>query len=297
MTQPLSWKTPSEEKGIIIGADKTQEWLLPWWYFYYSQTNQYPVSFCNFGMSKKALSWCKERGNVIQAPSSDFMVKKENISKKLREKWEKRWATTSFWEGRASWFLKPLVLLQSPYKYSVWIDLDCQVLRPIDPIFLFARNPSGLSIAPDQVVCHLHKNPYYPKDVIPYNSGVISFQNGSPLVEKWASYCLEKNHLFQGDQDVIEHILSKEKPEFIELPILYNWSFLLSQQIQLLSSSSPTIHMDMDKCLELIKRDPCIEGSSISLQNLPISICHWHNQKGKENIRFNMELLEIIGAL
>ncbi len=71
------------KEGILIGCDRNQEWLLPWWWDHYSAHNAYPVAFADFGMSKKALAWCREKGKMLKPPgSSDVVPNKKSLQKK-----------------------------------------------------------------------------------------------------------------------------------------------------------------------------------------------------------------------
>jgi hypothetical protein len=60
----IDWK-PEEsilyEKGVLIACDEKLEWLLPWWWFHYQSYHQLPVAFVDFGMSNKAIDWCKKK--------------------------------------------------------------------------------------------------------------------------------------------------------------------------------------------------------------------------------------------
>ena len=62
--------------GIVVGADLTQEWLLPWWWSHYSRFNSLPVAFIDFGMSDEMKKWCQERGELIPLPVADIFVAK-----------------------------------------------------------------------------------------------------------------------------------------------------------------------------------------------------------------------------
>ncbi len=52
-------------KGILIGCDQNQEWMLEWWWAHYSRHNCYPVAFVDFGMSQEAKKWCQSKGHWI----------------------------------------------------------------------------------------------------------------------------------------------------------------------------------------------------------------------------------------
>ena len=59
-----------------------------------------------------------------------------------------------------AWFYKPTAMVDCPYEYTCWLDLDCEVLKPVDEIFNFptdekmaltqdvvrSGNPSGATI-------------------------------------------------------------------------------------------------------------------------------------------------------
>lgn len=54
------------DRGIIVGCDQGQEWLMSWWWSHYRKHNKYPVTFADFGLSDRARKWCSERGEVMQ---------------------------------------------------------------------------------------------------------------------------------------------------------------------------------------------------------------------------------------
>src|SRR5689334_19040244 len=125
-------RAPEKERGVIVGCDETQEWLLPWWWERYSSENNFPVCFADFGMSLTARSWCEQRGEMLQiaidcssASSEDFPC--SNEAKSLYG--------PLLCSTRGQWFKKPFACLASPFHRSAWIDLDCEVLRPIDALF------------------------------------------------------------------------------------------------------------------------------------------------------------------
>lgn len=207
---------PITQKGIVVGSDATQEWILPWWWHHYHQANVFPVTFIDFGMSDQAKSWCKQRGDLIRLPVADiYVTEKQEIQTSLAQKWEETFGS-DFWIRRNGWFKKPLACLLSPYIASIWIDLDCEVRGPIDEIFSYCDHPSGLGLAKD-----LHDPLSERKG---YNSGVIAFKHNIPLFETWAHQAFEFNHLYAGDQDILTHLIAQQKSLPAELPPIYNWS-------------------------------------------------------------------------
>lgn len=202
--------------GIIVGADLTQEWLLPWWWENYKRFNSHPVAFVDFGMSLEMKSWCKERGEYIRLPVADiFVAAKEQIEPERINEWEDGHGKT-FWPSRNAWFKKPLACLQTPYNRSVWIDLDCEIRGPLSALFALSDHPSGVAMARE-----VHEND--PNGPL-YNSGVIAFKRGISLFEKWAEDALDRNHLFSGDQNALSRRIFEEKMVIGDVPLIYNWS-------------------------------------------------------------------------
>lgn len=210
------WSQPTLEEGIIVGSDLTQEWLLPWWWEHYSRFNSHPVAFVDFGMSHEKKEWCKERGKWIRLPVADlFVAQKEEIDPLLVQQMEHA-CGKNFWPSRNAWFKKPLACLQSPFHRSLWIDLDCQINGSVQELFSHSR--SGLAMV--QELWDVHP------DEVRFNAGVIVFEHGLSLIEDWADQSIARNHLFRGDQDVLNAIIQEQKFNVLELPPRYNWSRL-----------------------------------------------------------------------
>lgn len=206
---------PLSDKGFIVAADLTQEWLLPWWWERYSKYNDLPVTFVDFGLSKEMKEWCKEKGHYIHLPIPDvFVAEKDSLPTQHIEFWENQHGTY-FWKNRNAWFKKPLACLQSPYERSVWMDLDCEIKGSLASIFSLQLPPLGLTIAKGYV---------YITDGVDVNSGVIFFQKGSPIMEDWAKESIKNNHVYIGDQDVLYDLILKKNTQVVELPATYNWS-------------------------------------------------------------------------
>jgi hypothetical protein len=203
--------TPIQEKGFVVAADISQEWLLPWWWNKYSQHNDLPVAFVDFGLSLEMKDWCKQKGIYIPLPVPDLFVKeKDAFSLDHVKMWEEK-HNTFFWNSRGAWFKKPLACLQTPYELSVWMDLDCEVLANLDDIFSLSLPPSGVFIAKDSELGGV-------------NSGVILFKKKAKLIEDWAKDSFQKNDLFVGDQDVLYSIIKEKEILIGDLSRLYNWS-------------------------------------------------------------------------
>jgi hypothetical protein len=203
-----SWpkQTPVAPKGILTGADQTQEWLLPWWWEHYHQHNDYPVIFADFGLSTHMKNWCKERGKCIAIPAIDvFIQDKEDVDPVQANAWESYYGDR-FWSYRKSWFKKPLACLQTDYDLTLWIDLDCEIRGSLSPILQSCCSVSLCRERPQL-----------------YNSGVIAFRYGTSLIEEWARSTFHHNHQHRGDQDLLSWLIAHRSFVVEELPAIYNW--------------------------------------------------------------------------
>lgn len=198
-------------RGVLVGSDARQEWLLPWWWENYCRYNSYPVTFADFGLSREMKKWCGEVGAImpIHAPPC-FVKDRSEVERALTEKWEEKYNDT-FWEAREAWFKKPFACLQSPYLNTIWVDADCEVVASLEDLFAveFGLVRDQAAEAPDFPI---------------YNSGVIAFKKDHPLIVKWAAESLKKNGLFRGDQDLLSSIIHEKKIPIKELDPIYNWS-------------------------------------------------------------------------
>jgi hypothetical protein len=200
-----------QDDGIIVGTDKEQEWLLPWWWENYRRFNAYPVAFVDYGMSQAMRGWCRRRGELIDLSSPDLIPSGNALLHLIFFEKEVDSLDESFWQYRSAWLKKPLACLQSPFQRTVWIDLDCEVRGSIHELFERYGNPLSLA-----------KDAYYPV----YNSGVIVFKHGIEIVEEWARMAIDFNYPFLGDQDILSWLIEKKQLS-VEMPRIYNWSLLL----------------------------------------------------------------------
>lgn len=211
--------------GIIAGCSKEQEWLLPWWWEHLRAHDDHPVTFVNFGnMTDTALLWCKERGEVVTLNISDsFIAPKELVNPYLATQWIGMHPQA--WQIRLCWHKKPFALLQTPYERTLWLDLDCQVNGSLQPIFDYCQNEVGISMA-KEAECSRELN-WQRGFLLPgepvYNSGVIPYRYGAPIIATWAQCSLKQSHLFYGDQQLLTRILFVHNMQFPILPNTYNW--------------------------------------------------------------------------
>ena len=210
-------------KGVIVGCDQNQEWLLPWWWEHYTAHNHFPVAFADFGMTQEALNWCRARGECLSTPGREISHCQQIPSKKRRF-WEQLYGE-EIWDCRPAWFKKPLALIQSPFSLGIWIDLDCQVNCSLDPLFnsLAFGAEIGLVREPDFVqLFHEKTNRLLPGEIY-YNSGVIVFRQGADILHRFAEEAFENNDNHPGDQGALCRAVFTHCPPLVELPLLYNW--------------------------------------------------------------------------
>ena len=93
-------------EGILTGCNANHEWMLKWWWSNYKQSNAYPVTFVDFGMSVGAKSWCEQRGAVLSIPKRIPLIPPKNASSYASIK-------------RPIWLSKPEALLRSPYQKTI----------------------------------------------------------------------------------------------------------------------------------------------------------------------------------
>ncbi len=170
---PLRWgECRHSGRCLVTGCDVRHEWMLPWWHDNVRRHCDLPVVFVDFGLSPKALAWCRARGEVIYGgvPVANAFL------------------------------AKPLGIIQSPYAESLWTDLDCEVLRPIDPIFEETRAEIG--IVPD-----------VPDAFDPIQTGVVVVRHGSVTALEWAGLCRDWKKLDRSriptchrDQSLLAHL-------------------------------------------------------------------------------------------
>lgn len=225
ISNPIIQKPTKKPQGIIVGADANQEWLLPWWWMNYNLHNRLPVTFINFGtLSEKAIEWCRRRGDLIDLElNTDFIATKEGIDPETAKMWESM--HPEIWRIRLEWFKKPFAMIKSPYEQTLWVDLDCQVKGPVEPLFEHCLNEAGIGLAAEAEYSqklNLHRKIILPGEIV-LNSGVVVFAHDSKVIEEWVKQAQLNNHLHFGDQQLLVRILFTMGLKFSLIPATYNW--------------------------------------------------------------------------
>lgn len=207
------------DEGIIVGSDETSEWLLDWFWENYTKTNSYPVFFTDFGLSEKGKKWCSEKGTLAPCTNPFFQNNEKHIPEERKKLWEETHGK-SIWESRDSWYKKPFACLKSPFKKSIWIDLDCRVEKNLSGLFNLLELGIDLAICKDILTPfnRILKRPTY-------NSGVIAFHQNSLIIPRWVELASTHFDEFLGDQDALSEAIIQTDAPIFELDPIYNWSW------------------------------------------------------------------------
>jgi len=212
-------------KGVIVGCDHHQEWLLSWWWENYAVHNCHPVAFFDFGMSEEARSFCTSKGSLIVIPASEWVNDSlEGIASETLDKWAFSFGRERMQTSRSAWMKKPLAAKLCPFDEAIWIDLDCMVLGDLTPCYdLIAEH--DLAIMPEgfagSFLDHVQGSSFF--DEVIFNSGVFVFKKGAQIIEKWAAYTRKYCHQFSGDQHILSRVIYNEAIPVNFLPERYNF--------------------------------------------------------------------------
>ena len=220
------------EKGIIVGSDKNQEWLLPWWWENYSKHNHLPVVFFDYGLSEEAKIFCKAKGTLLPI-KDDFDVDISKTPIEYKNFWQVFNGKTCMQLARPSWFKKPAACLNTPFDLTLWIDLDCEIRGNIEPVFSFLRDTGDICIRKfvcdkdlidlgiDVKLLNLFK-PEIKEGEIIYNSGVMVFRKNAPIIRNWYNLCKKDGNLFHGDDEALSRVIYEKLHSIDPLPLEFH---------------------------------------------------------------------------
>ncbi len=132
----------------MTGCDDTQADLLPFWFENVRRHCALPIVFADFGMGEAARAWCVRRGAFIDVPGS----------------------------FDHAYLKKPCALVRSPYRRTLWLDPDCEVVADITPVFDLLRHDCAVALDG-------------PGQVDRLQAGVICYRHGSDGFREWARAC------------------------------------------------------------------------------------------------------------
>ena len=100
----------SYDEAFVTGCDEKHEWMLEWFFKNYKQhIKNVPLIFANFGLTAEGLKLVRENVHAVM-----------NL-KTFDEK---------------GWFKKPMSMIKSPSKKTIWIDLDCEIRDDISNLLV-----------------------------------------------------------------------------------------------------------------------------------------------------------------
>lgn len=160
------------DECVITGCDEKTAWQLDWFFANYREHNfGIPLVFADFGVSENTL-------NRIRPFVSAIMD-----------------LTTSRQKG---WFKKPIAMISSPAKKTVWLDTDCEVKANIKPLFKMMV-PNKLNMVEDKPWTKRRKE-------IWHNSGVVGFIDKPQILHSWCNAVTQNPQV--GDQEVLHTLLN-----------------------------------------------------------------------------------------
>lgn len=206
-------------QGVIVGCDSNQEWLLPWWWSHYSEHNSYPVVFVDFEMSREKRLWCESRGRVVDLIKDSNEISLPPSPDKIL--WELGFGKENLEKLRSAWFKKPFALLTTPFSFTIWLDLDCEVRGNLAPLFTHLQDADIALVKEERPFLFGNKDltDYY------YNSGVIVFKKEAPILQHFANLTPSEKENHFGDQDLLSLALATHPTTISELPLHFNWDW------------------------------------------------------------------------
>ena len=181
------------DKTFLVGSDHQLEDLLPWWYFNVKKHNpDIHVTVADFGLTQSGRHWAETHADKV---------------------------LTYERHPKYAWFYKPTAMVDCPYEYTCWLDLDCEVLKPVDEIFNY---PTDERMALTQDV--VRGNPQHDPGVFWWATGVNVVKGKPKILRDWAYHTKHSDQ--RGDQEVL-HQMIKVNPEYnnmiIKMPLEYQW--------------------------------------------------------------------------
>lgn len=207
-------------RGVLVGCDYKQEWLLPWWWDHYTKNNAFPIAFFDFGLSEEGRAWCKSKGTLIDLTSEITPTDRSLLDEKTIQAFELT-CGKNLWAVRSSWLKKPFALSMAPFSINLWIDTDCEIKGSLLPLFKRLKKDTEIAIVKDPSQASERLLP----NEIDYNSGVILFHKNAEFIKHAIKQLLLHENKFPGDQNALSRAIYLHNPSLIELPKKYNTRF------------------------------------------------------------------------
>ncbi len=186
-----SVSTSEEDTGVLLFGDDHLEWMIPWWFHHFDRSNSdLRVAVADFGLSRRALGWLERRGVQIVPRRMDLPCL------------------------ASTWFYKPFAVSNSPFDYTVFSDLDCEIRGNLSPIFSWSQH--GLVLGNDLFPLgnsrKLFRERFY------YNSGLIGVKRDNPILDRWCDETEKIHDVFRSDQEILNLVIYESEAKIVELP-------------------------------------------------------------------------------
>ena len=182
-------------KAVLVGSDANTEWMLPWFVENFKKHNDTHLSIVDFGMTEEAQKWCETNVDSL----GDMRV-----------------------ETPHAWFLKPFAMANSPFKKTIWLDIDCEILGDVSPIFS--------KIVPDKLSMVVDRPWSKRFNTTMYNSGVVAFEGRPKILELRCERIKSKPG--RGDQETLHEMLDPLQQMMYINEIENKWNVLRLQHIE-----------------------------------------------------------------
>ena len=180
-------------KTFLTGADYNLQDLLPWWVGCVRKHNpDIHITIADFGLTDSAKDWVKHNVNHV-------IVYERHPT--------------------LAWFLKPQSMIDCPYEYTCWLDLDCEMVAPVPEIFDFPTEDK-MALTHDVV----RGNPDHNAGMFWWAVGVNVIKGKPQILKDWARNTINTD--LRGDQEVLYKMIQVNQDynnQIIKMPLEYQW--------------------------------------------------------------------------
>jgi len=186
-------KTKQYENLVLTGFDEKTEWQFEWFYDNFNRhcPSSVKLMVCDFGMSWNMRE--KLRRRMFIEPIMDMT--------KTPDK---------------GWFNKPIAMINSPAKKTLWLDTDCEVKSSVGPLFDLIV-PNKLNMVEDVPWTKRRGETWY-------NSGVVGVMGKPPILHTWCNAVRSNPEV--GDQEVLHSVMSPITQLSHINPLPFEWNVM-----------------------------------------------------------------------
>ena len=158
---------------------------------------------------------------VIEVPEVPLQTLDENTAAHWEKQWKESGEIRDLWALRKTWYKKPMAMSLSPFQRTLWLDLDCEVRGPVDSLLSLPLSPAKMA-ASSVEINQLPQIGEFPH----YNTGVVLFEKGSPLVNLWIREIAAGSRLACTEEDLLSFLIAHFQIPIALLPHGCNWEIL-----------------------------------------------------------------------